>query len=159
MNAHASEFRRYLEQADVTGVRRVWDRVFPHIPQPVPDGHVLMVIHHARTQAQSISLRQRAWSHRWLLDHDYPSGLPDELKPKAERMYPRIVEAVGVAVNTTEEWLRPAALGIQAAMSDAVLECYADKKTDPVFVKARMMEARERQRKYFAELLSNAHSR
>ena len=152
-DSHATEFRRYLEQADVTGVRRVWDRVFPHIPQPVPDGHVLMVIHHTRTQSQSIPLRLRAWSHRWLLDHDYPSGLPDELKPKAERMYPRVVEGVGISVSSTSGLLKPVAQAIQGAMSDAVLDAYADKKTDPVFVKRRMMEARERQRKYFAELL------
>ena len=154
MSQHAAEFRRCLETLDLVGVRTLWNRIAPHLPPPTDDHSTLIAVHHARTLANSISLKLRAYSHRWLLDHGFPSGLPDHLKPKAERMYPRIVEGVGVAVKASSSILRPVAKAVQGAMLDAVMDAYADKKTDPVFVKQRMMEARERQQKYFAELLA-----
>lgn len=70
--------------------------------------------------------------------------MPDDLKPKAERIYPRIVSAVGIAVKATNPRRKSHALAIQSAMSDAVAEAYADGKTDPAFVSQRMKEARER---------------
>ena len=128
----------------MAGIRRLWQHVSPHLPQPTSDHEALIAIHYARTLAQSFSLRLRAYSHAWLLDHGYPSALPDELKPKAERMYPRIVEGVGIACTGTSEIGRAIAPIIQGAMSDAVHGIYADKRPDPVFVKARMMDARKR---------------
>ncbi len=95
-----------------------------------------------------MGLTPRAYSHRWLLDNGYPSALPDELRPKAERIYPRIVDAVGLSINTTSATFRPVAKLIHRAMSDAVLEAYADRKTDPGFVRSRMSEARKRILKY-----------
>jgi hypothetical protein len=76
------------------------------------------------------------------LDHNLPSGLPDNLKPKAERIYPRVVEGVGIAVKATSNWLRPVVSIIREAMNNAVLEAYADKRTEPQFIKNRIMEAR-----------------
>lgn len=102
---------------------------------------------------QSIALRLRAYSHRWLINNGYPSGLPDELKPKAERIFPRIVGAVGISVNTKHEWLRPATVEIGRAMSDAVENAYADRREEPEFVRSRMIEARDRtRRKLFGAL-------
>lgn len=150
---YSSDMRRCLRDFDVVGARHLWRIVCPYMPQPATDEEAVIILHHARTQAPFLRLKERAWSHSWLLERGYPSGLPDELKPRAERIYPRVVEAVGVSVNTKSALLRPVARGIQAAMLDAVAECYADRRTDPVFVKARMAEARERQEKYFAELL------
>lgn len=89
-----------------------------------------------------MALRDRAYSHRWLIDNGYPSALPDDLKPKAERMYPRIVEGVGIAAKASSELMRPAIPIIRRAMSDAVSEAYAERRTDPVYVKARILEAR-----------------
>lgn len=140
---HAAEFRRCLEQCDVAAIRRLWAHVSPHLPQPASDTEALATIHRARTETKSIPLKLRAYSHRWLAERNLPSGLPDELRPAAERMYPRVVEAVGISVNAKSEWLRPVARAMQGAMSDAVMDAYAHGKTDPVFVKARMMEARE----------------
>ena len=158
MTQYSAEFRRCLETLDIAGVRTLWHRIAPHLPPPLDDHNCLVAIHHARTQANSIALKLRAYSHHWLLDHGLPSGLPDDLKPKAERMYPRIAEGVGVAVMSSS-FMRPVARAIQMAMADAVMEAYADNKRDPVFVKQRMMEARERQREYYRDLFEQAAKR
>jgi hypothetical protein len=89
-----------------------------------------------------VPFKLRAWSHHWLMDHGLPSGLPDHLRPKADQIHPRIVEAVGVSVKALSEASIPLAKAIERAMSDAVAEAYADGKRDPGFVKARMEEAR-----------------
>lgn len=142
---HAAEFRRCLEQLDCDGIRKLWRHVSPHLPQPKSDHEALISLHHARTQARSIAFKLRAYSHRWLCDNGYPSGLPDELKPSAERIYPKIVQAVGIAVKATAEWRKPVAALIQKSMSDAVMDASADGKLgDAAFVTARMNEARQK---------------
>ena len=73
-----------------------------------------------------------------------PSHLPDDLKPKAERMYPRIAEGVGISVNVRNPLLKPAATEVRKAMEDAVSDAYADGRTDPAFVTKRMQEARDK---------------
>lgn len=148
---HSGDMQRCLRDLDVVGVRRLWREVSPYLPQPASDEEAVIALHHARTQSPFLRLKERAWSHRWLVDHGYPSGLPDELRPRAERMYPRIVDAVGISVRSRYPEIK---VGVARAMSDAVAECYVDKRTDVAFVRARMMEARERQKKYFAGLLS-----
>lgn len=142
---HSAEFRRCLEEIDIAGVRRLWAHVSPHLPQPKTDHEALVTIHHARTQANSIRLRLRAWSHRWLLDNGYPSGLPDELKPSAERLYPKIVQGVGISVNAKSALMKPITGLIRKSMEDAVSDAFADGNIDPVFVSARMKEAREKE--------------
>jgi hypothetical protein len=140
---YADEFARCLATCDVGGIRRLFKHVRPDLPQPQNDREALFAIHHARTQAATFSLRLRAYSHAWLLDNGYPSGLPDDLKPKAERLYPRFVEGVGIACKGNSEVGRLIAPIIQGAMSDAVMDIYADNRSpDPVLVKSRMMEAR-----------------
>lgn len=140
---HSAELKRCLEQCDIAAIRRLAKHIWPHLPQPKTDGEALMSIHHARTQARNINLRLRAYSHCWLVDRGLPSGLPDELKPKAERMYPRVVSAVGISIGGISEIGQMIAPIIQRSMSDAVLECYADNKMNPEFVKKRMQEARK----------------
>lgn len=139
---YGTEMRRCLEDMDVERARRLWAYASPHLPQPETDGEAVAVMHHARTAAGSVPMRARAYSHRWLLDHGLPSGLPDGLKPKAERMYPRIVTAVGIAVKAMSEHHKPLARAVQRAMSDAVADCYANGDTAPEIVKSRMLEAR-----------------
>jgi len=141
---HAAEFRRCLEQVDAAGIRKLWRHVSPHLQQPKDDFEATVAIHHARTQTETIALKLRAWSHRWLTDHGYPSGLPDRMKPSAERLYPRVVEAVGISVNFRSPVLQPITPLVRGAMEDAVAEAYADKRTEPSFVRARMQEAKER---------------
>lgn len=141
---HSAEFRRCLETLDTAGIRRLWAHVSPHLPQPKTDDDALIAIHHARTQASSISLKLRAWSHRWLEERGFPSGLPDEIRPSAERLYPKIADAVGICVRSATPELKPVADAVQGAMSDAVMGAYAEGQTDPQFVRTRMQEARER---------------
>jgi hypothetical protein len=119
----------------------MWESIAPHLPQPRNDAEVLTSIHCARTYAQSIAFRLRAYSHAWLVERGLPSGLPDYLRPSAERMYPRVVDAVGIAVGAPPH-RRELGLAVRHAMSDAVEDCYADGNKDPAFVKARMFEAR-----------------
>ena len=124
---------------------RLWAHVSPHLPQPQTDHDALViVIHHARTQALSMAFKLRAYSHRWLTERGLPSGLPDILRPAAERVYPRIVTGVGIAVKPTSPRRAQEAIALRGAMSDAVAEAYADGRTEPEYVKMRMSEARER---------------
>ena len=137
-------FRSLLEAGDVDALRGAWARVAPHLPQPESHEQAEIVMHHARTSSGSISFKARAWSHRWLSERDLPSGLPDGLRPPAERLYPRIAEAVGIAVKASNPYLKDAAAEVQQAMSDAVEDAYAGGRKDQIFVRARMEEAKAR---------------
>lgn len=139
-----AQFAQLLADGDVAALRRAWRQVAPHLPQPATDAEAEIVMHHARTQARSVPMRRRAWSHRWLLERGYPSGLPDILRVRAERLYPRIVEAVGISVNAHSSLLAPIVAPVRRAMEHAVLEVYADHgpHPDPNVVRARMQEAR-----------------
>ena len=129
---------------DVVGAAKLWFRIAPNAPQPKSNHDVLATLHHARTRAQSIPDELRCYSHAWLAERNLPSGLPDHLKPKADRLYPRVVRAVGISVNALSPQNEPLARAIEKAMSDAVLECIADGVTDSDVVKARMDAARLR---------------
>lgn len=136
------EFRAALERGDLAHVRRIWRHVAPNMPQPETDDDAAIAMHRTRTEAETISFKARAYSHRWLEERAFPSGLPDNLKPKAERIYPRTVGAVGISINTSSPYLRPAAIEVRHAMESAVEDAYADGRTDPAFVSQRMEEAR-----------------
>lgn len=140
--AHADQFRQALEDGDLDTLRGIWAQIAPLLPQPATDEDAAVVMHRARTEADTVSLRARAYSHRWLEERGLPSGLPDALKPAAERIYPRVVEGVGISVNFRSEWMRPARKLVTKVMSDAVEDCYASKKTEPTFVRARMQEVK-----------------
>jgi hypothetical protein len=139
---HVDAFRRCLIDLDVVGICDLWFHVSPHLPQPKNNDEALATMHYARTQAGSIPVRLRCYSHAWLSERGLPSGLPDQWKPKAGRLYPHKVNAVGVAVKALSEASVPRARAVEKAMSDAVLECYADGVTDSDVIKARMGEAR-----------------
>jgi hypothetical protein len=112
------------------------------MPQPNTDEQTLTQIHYTRT-LMPIDLKLRAYSHAWLLERALPSGLPDELRPSAQKMYPVTVGVVGIACRGATDIGQAVAPLIRGAMSDAVLECYADGHQEPVIVKPRMMEARK----------------
>lgn len=139
-----SEFRALLEAGDIDGLRRHWAAAMPGLPQPDSREKAEIAMHYARTTAESIALRARAWSHRWLSERGLPTGLPDELRPKAERMFPAVAEAVMISVNFSNPLLKPAAAEVRRAMEGAVMDCYTSGKREPGFVTARMNEARER---------------
>ena len=141
---HSAEMRRCLESCDVAQLRKLWAHIAPNMPQPQTDADALVSLHIARTKASTLAFNSRAYSHRWLTDQGLPSGLPDNLKPKADRLFPRIVEGVGISVNAASALFKPITTIVRGAMEDAVMEAYCDKHTEPEFVKQRMMEAKEK---------------
>jgi hypothetical protein len=141
------EFSKCLATLDVAGARKLWRHVQPDLPQPKDDAETLIMLHMARTQSNSLAIKLRAYSHRWLLDHGYPSQLPEALKPKAEQMYSKIVGAVGVSINFTLPELKPAGKLIEKVMGDTVNELYADGEERPEIVRRIMFEAGQKERK------------
>lgn len=140
--------RTCLETADVHTARELWAKAAPHLPQPKDDVEALKTIHYARTVSEAISVPLRCYSHSWLTERGLPSGLPDHLKQRAERVYPRIASAVGLAVRMRNPEEAPAGVEIRKAMEYAVLEAEADRRlVDSPFVKRRIEEARARERK------------
>ena len=140
----AAEFRNILVSLDIDGAVSFWGQLFPGYPVPATREEVLVSMHMARTSASSINFQERAYSHCWLIDHNFPSLLPDPLKPRAERLYPKQVGGVGISVNSKYPVVQHA---IQGAMQTAVLEAYGDGyENNPNKVKQRMQEARMRER-------------
>lgn len=146
MNAHSDEFRRCLIDLDVQAMRKLWLLLYPHQEQPGSDEEVLTTMHLARTHASSLTLKQRAYSHCWLVERGYPSQLPETLKPRAEQMFPRVLTAVGVSVNFRAVELKPAGKLIERAMADAVEHLYADGEERPEIVRKAMFEAGTKER-------------
>lgn len=140
----SSSFAQLLESGDVQALRSYWASAFPSLPQADTFEKAEIQMHYARTNAESVSLKHRAYSHRWLSERGLPSGLPDELKSKAERLYPVVREAVGISVGFKSPVLVPAAIEVRKAMEYAVLDAYADNKRDPIFVRQRMTEAKDK---------------
>lgn len=136
-------FRQALIELDVSTASAIWTSAAPHLPPGDPQTE-LACLHVARTATRSIPKHLRYYSHRWLTERGYPSQLPDRLKPSAERLYPRKVDAVGVAVRSQVPEIRAA---ISGAMSDAADDCYANGDRDPLVVKPQMMAARARERR------------
>lgn len=152
--------QRCLESADVAGVRRLWAYVRPGMPQPKTDAEALIILHMARTQNIACSFAARAYSHRWLLDNGYPSQLPDNLKPKAERLYPAIHEGVGLAIGAKNILGRALKPHVEGAMIYAINEVYADhKRPYAPTVKKRMMEARDYTMKKLIGVIDSALAR
>jgi hypothetical protein len=138
-----SEFHAALESGDIKLLRKASALLFPHLPQATSDAEAEIQLHMARTQMGSIDFRKRAYSHAWLIERGLPSQLPDDLKPKAERLYPRVVEAVFVSANSNSAIIKPAVKLVQKAMSDAVEDAYAEGRTEPAFVRERIQDARK----------------
>lgn len=142
MNDH---FREALLNLDVHVLRRMWSYLAPNMPQPKTDQECLATAHIARTAMQSIPLKARAYSYRWLVERGYPTQLPDNLKPEAERMYPTFVEAVAISCKSTNKALQPVFDLVRGAMEDVVKDAYAgSKRVDADRLKAAMMETRQK---------------
>jgi len=158
-----SEVLAIVEAVDVEAAKRADRALFAHLPPVMSDQDWLIVLHHARTQSNSVRFRLRAYSHCWLLDRGLPSGLPDGLRPAAQRLYPRVVEGVGVAVLARSSSLQVVARGIRKAMSDTAAEIYGDtpdgKSPDPLIVRSQMLLSRDKTKKFFSQLLEESQSR
>jgi len=141
----AAELRLLLEAGDVAGCRAYWARHAPGMPQAQDADQAEIVMHLARTATESLAFRPRAYSHRWLLERDLPSQLPDNLKPAADRLYPERKIAVGISVNFRSEYMKGAEAEVRGAMEHAVLDAEADGRLeDSVHVSRRMREAKAR---------------
>ena len=141
----ALTFRNLLETGDIDGCRAYFAANAPHLPQVETREQAEIVMHRARTEAESVSLKARAYSHRWLCERRLPSGLPDALKPAADRLYPERRVAVGISFNFRSPHLERAARIVQTAMEEAVLDADAHGRIeDSAFVSARMAEAKDR---------------
>lgn len=138
--------RQVLIDGDHRRLRLGWAEIFPHLAGegPKTDEDAEIVLHYSRTVSHSIPFKLRAWSHRWLSERSLPSGLPDALKPRAERICPFVVEAVmvGVGLAAMKSPLAPAFVEVRDAMANAAGEAMADGVKDPQSIRRRMEEAR-----------------
>ena len=137
-------FRRALEDGDVSRLAELWRVCRPRLPQPRDDREARVMLHRARSEAESVTLAKRLYSHAWLAERGLPSGLPEELQPPAERRESVIVSAVGIAVKARSPERAELAKEIEAAMAAAAAECHAYGIIDRPRVSARMWEARAR---------------
>lgn len=138
-----NDFAALLDAGDLDGLIEIWRRGPVHL-RPKDYREAEIMLHMARTASRAVRMRCRAWSHRWLCERGLPSGLPDILRPRAERLYPVVVGAVAIASAQHS----PTTLPLRRVMEDAVLEVYADHRhPDPDVVRARMLEARARERR------------
>lgn len=155
---YSAEMRRCLEEVDVAAMRRLSRHLFPHLPEQNSDMDVITSIHIARTQASWLAFKKRAYSHAWLTDRAMPSSLPDNLRPRAERLYPRVVEGVGIASRSAgshDELKRMIGLGSVQAMSNVVNDYYATDRLaspDPVKVHDDMLRERKEFRRRVADV-------
>lgn len=148
MPGHADAMRQCLEShpIDIARIRRLWKHVAPHLPQEMTDDEAMASAHYARTAADTVALKFRAYSHAWLRDLGLPSALPDNLKPAAERAYPRIVSAVGVGfMRPDSAAAREGQKFVQRAMVEVIENVAADGKLeDTDYLLPRLLEARRR---------------
>jgi hypothetical protein len=153
---HATELRRCLVDCDVDALLGLWKMLYPTQTPPETRQDCLIAIHIARTGSARLPFRFRAYSHQWLKDNLPPdlaakaSQLPDELKPRAERMYPRIVEAVGICVAGHGNKKTDYHHHVMKKLGEAVHEFYnfnLFKVMDPERLKERMTEIHDKLRK------------
>ncbi len=121
----SAQFRASLEAGDYMGMWRIMAGAFPGTPQPKTPQQAEIIMHRIRTETESLSDRVRCYSDKWLEDHNCPSGLPDRLKASSLRLYPRVVDAVGIGVHMPRLF-REIGEEVEQAMSVAVEEVHAD---------------------------------
>lgn len=130
-------YHQCIRELDINGIRSLWSRTKAY--KPMTDHETLIALHYARTMLVMAPFRERAYSHSWLSERDLPSGLPDNLRSKAERIYPVVKGVVGISVNSKYPQV---ITEVRGAMEEVVENAYADGKEDPAYIKPRMMEAR-----------------
>lgn len=128
---HAAEFRRCIEQLDVVGVRRLWQHVSPHLPQPKDDREALHTLHLARVRVETLPPKMRQYSQDWL---------------DAETARLKVSCGVGISIEAPIH-RRTQAAETRAAMSGAVtdsIKAGIDIDTEAAEVRLRMNKAREK---------------
>ena len=137
---HASEMRRCLIQADVAGIKKLWQHIAPHLAnQSAVDS--LTCLHMARVEAKYIPIKLKAYSLAFVeerglrkIDGQWIQGLPKE-------------QAIAAAVGLASKSRNPAfAKKIVQAMSDAVMNGLAKGVTEPPMQRELILKAREKVR-------------
>lgn len=134
-------FRAALFDGDARRMVDIWRTNYPDMPVPTDITSAEIVMHRARTETMSLPLAKRFYSHQWLTERGYDSGLPIDLRARWERERQRIVAAVGISVNTPPS---RAGLGleIRAAMENVAGEMLADGVEDHIRIRHEMQHAR-----------------
>lgn len=126
---HGAEFKRCLRDVDIKGIRRLWQHVSPHLPQPTSDDEALHTIHLARTKMPDLHPKLRAFSEQFCREREG-----------------RVAWGVGVSVIATPRH-KDHALEVRAAMNEAVTDsikagvCLEHEGAE---VKRRMMKAKDK---------------
>ena len=151
---YASQFRECLYNCDVVMLQKLWAHFFSGLPQPKGPDEMRMVMHHARTGADSIPIHKRMYSHAWLRERGHPSALPKLMKPKAEQKEAIVVRAIGMSVGTMSRnpERREEAKHLEKIMGDAGAEMLDAGITDKEQTVAYMWQKRN-------EYLAGKHQR
>lgn len=145
-----AEFRHYLIAMDVPALRRHWRLIFPDQAQPGNDAATMVQAHMARLMMENMPIASRLYSYSWLHERGYPTDLPPSLSKHRDYIPKTLVGSVGISVGRgfLGDGVTPENLAVRGAMENAVLETYADgHANEPEKVKARMMEARAREKR------------
>lgn len=140
-----SALRRALEDGDAVEVARVYDAAYPKLPRLAGKDEAEVVMHQARTAAESMRIEKRLYSHAWLVERGLRSKLPDDLKPPGEKVKPVIFSAVGVAVKSLSSRADRVeeAREIERVMVRAAGQMVRDGITDRARIAPVMWQARE----------------
>jgi len=142
----ATAFRAALYDGDIGRTRHLWAQVSPNMPQPENHDEAEVIMHQARTAADSVPMQKRIYSHAWLAERGLPSQLPDGMKPPRERKGPPVIFSaalIGVGTLSSNTSRREEAKAMERAMADAVGDMITSGITDRERIAKRMWEARE----------------
>jgi len=141
----AFAFHQALVAGDVARCREIWAVVGSHLPQPNNLGETEVIMHRARTETKNIPLSKRVFSHDWLIERKYLSGLPDRLRPKRDQVVPRLVSAVGVCVSSQSKLIdrKEECKEIEYVMSQAAGEMIDAGIFDKARTQKRMWDAKD----------------
>ncbi len=142
----SAAFRNALYDCDVRRTRHLWAQVSPEMPQPESDAEAEVIMHQARTAADSVPMPKRIYSHAWLAERGLPSQLPDGMKPPRERKGPPVIfpaALIGVGTLSSNAGRREEAKAMERAMADAVGDMIVSGITDKARIATRMWEARD----------------
>ena len=141
----AAAFRDVLDTGDAARYRFIWGEVYPSLPQLKDIDEARLSLHQARTNAESVRLEKRLYSHSWLRERGYQSGLPVCFRPEGEQVEQRIISAVGVAVTCLSDspTRRLEAKEIERIMGEAGAELIRAGIFDKELTAKHMWQARE----------------
>ena len=145
MGASAS-FRSALCDGDIHRTRFLWAHISPDMPQPENDAEAEVIMHQARTAAESVPIQKRIYSHAFLEERGLPSQLPDGMKPPRDRKGPPVIFSaalIGVGTLSSSAGRREEAKAMERAMADAVGDMITSGITDRERIAKRMWEARD----------------